>query len=297
MKQRLLDKLVKDLPSPAKGNRVIYDNEIPGFGIRVTKAGAKSFVLNYHVKGQERRHTIGRYPAWSVVAAREEARLLRRAVDKGDDPLRAKQNDRSAPTVRDLWLECEKVHLPKLADRSAKDQKSMWETYILPKLGNRKLSDVTGADTDALHAEITLNAPVRANRVLEVLRKAFNLAKRWKWTDHNPADGFQRNREEAKDRFLDEAETQLVLDKLDNMINQKAANAIRLMILTGARRGEVLNAEWSHFDLEKGKNIVWFYLLRLFSYLQSCKRTPSQNIFSPAQRTNPSRTSKGPGHG
>lgn len=252
MKQRLLDKLVKTLPAPARSNRIVYDTEVPGFGIRITKAGTKAFILNYHSRGLERRYTIGRYPAWTVVAAREEAKRLRRDVDQGRDPLQQRQEDREAPTVRDLWEQYKKVHLPKLAERSARDQSSMWESYILPMLGSRKLADVTSADTDSLHREITARAPIRANRVLEVVRKAFNMGKRWGWCSHNPADGFQRNREQPKERFLTEEEIQLVLEHLDRMANQKAANAIRLMILTGARRGEVLNAEWSHFDLQQG---------------------------------------------
>src|SRR5262245_23559010 len=95
MSQRLDDAKVRTLPAPATGNKVYYDRPnkrgndwTPGFGVRVTAAGARSFVLNYRTKdGTERRHTIGRYPDWSLAAAREEARKLKRAIDQGSDPV------------------------------------------------------------------------------------------------------------------------------------------------------------------------------------------------------------------
>jgi hypothetical protein len=81
MGRRLSDQLVRELTVPENGNRVYYDapskrgnDWTPGFGVRVTSAGARSFVLNYRTKGGiERRTTIGRYPTWTLLAAREEA--------------------------------------------------------------------------------------------------------------------------------------------------------------------------------------------------------------------------------
>ncbi len=87
-----------------------------------------------------------------------------------------------------------------------------------------------------------------------MLRKALNLAIRWEWIERNPADGFRRNAEHSRERYLTAEEYERVLAALDWMPNQKAANAIRLLILTGARRGEVLGLEWHDLDLEKG---VW----------------------------------------
>src|ERR1700676_5393992 len=89
------DRLVRELPAPASGNRITYDRggkePVKGFGIRVTAAGAKAFVLNYTIAGRERRLTIGGYPAWSVAAARDRAKSLRRRIDNGEDPLGTKE--------------------------------------------------------------------------------------------------------------------------------------------------------------------------------------------------------------
>ena len=259
--ERLTDRLARALLPPAQGARITYDAEVPGFGIRVTAAGARSFVLNYVVAGHERRLTIGRFPAWSATAAREEARALRRKVDAGIDPLaeRAARDgaalaERTAPTVADLFARYAAEHLPRKAPRSAADDRSMWEKLVLPRLGRLKVTAVTPADIDALHAEVGKTRPVRANRVVEVVRKAFNLAIRWGWRADNPASGVHRNHEERRARYLTPAEILRLSEALAAHPERTSANAIRLLLLTGARRGEVLGARWEMLDLDAG---IW----------------------------------------
>src|SRR6202040_2496421 len=89
MALRLTERTVKGLPGPAKGNRVYYDDMVKGFGCRVTAAGARSFVLGYRRKsdGLQRRYTIGSFPEWAVLAARERAKQLKREIDGGADPI------------------------------------------------------------------------------------------------------------------------------------------------------------------------------------------------------------------
>ena len=74
MAERITETLVKKLPCPARGNRIVYDSDLKGFGVRVTAASAKAFVLNYRIGGRERRYTIGSYPDWSAAAARNGRR-------------------------------------------------------------------------------------------------------------------------------------------------------------------------------------------------------------------------------
>ncbi len=74
MAKKITDKLVKELEAPETSNRIVYDTDIKGFGVRATASGAKAFILNYRASGRERRYTIGAYPDWSVAAAREEAK-------------------------------------------------------------------------------------------------------------------------------------------------------------------------------------------------------------------------------
>jgi integrase len=258
---RLSDRLIKTLPDPPKAAVVIYDADLPGFGIRLTAGGARSFVFNYAVHRRERRLTIGRFPTWSTTAAREEAKALKRQVNLGIDPLEegrmraAKaEAEQSAPTVRDLFVRYADEHLPNKSKAAASNDRRMWELYILPTLGSIKVAELSHDDVDRLHAAISATLSITANRVVEVLRKALNLAKRWGWRQDNPATGVRRNREERRERFLTPEELARLIAVLAAHPERTVADAIHLLILTGARRSEVFKATWDQFDLDRG---VW----------------------------------------
>jgi integrase len=254
MAERITDKLVKELVPPSTGNRIVYDERIAGFGVRITARGARAFVLNYrNVEGRERRYTIGAYPAWSVEAARRRAGEIKRQIARGDDPLAEKTASRRAPTVADLAERYTADHLPRKRPSSQVDDKAMIAKIIKPKIGNRKVAAVDHADIDRLHRELTNgNGPYRANRALALLSKMFSLSINWGWRSDNPARGVQRNPEHKRKRYLSPAEIQRLTVALADHPNQSSANAIRLLLLTGARRGEVLSATWDQFDTEAG---------------------------------------------
>lgn len=250
----LNDKIIKSASPPEIGSKIIYDARSPGFGVRITSTGVKSFVLNYRFKGRERRITIGSYPAWTLLAARKQADHFRREVDTGIDPLEERNLEREAPTVRDLFERYVAEHLPTKAPRAAADDRSMWVKDILPLFGPKKVSDLTSPDCDRLHRCISQTRATRANRVNEVLRKALNLAIRWRWIDHNPASGVRRNPEAKRNRYLTRGEIELLVAALETHPERSSADAILFMLATGCRKGEALNAYWDQFDL---KRQVW----------------------------------------
>src|SRR5215471_187105 len=95
---RLTDRAIKSLPLPASGNEITFDTLVKGLGVRVTAAGARSFILTYRRKdGLQRRTTIGAFPDWTVAAAREEAKRLKRDIDGGGDPVGKERAEREAP--------------------------------------------------------------------------------------------------------------------------------------------------------------------------------------------------------
>lgn len=245
----------KALPA-TRGSAMLWDSDIRGFAVRVTPKGAKSFVLDYRIDGRQRRITIGRWPDWTVAAAREAAKEIKREVDRGFDPMGERHARREAPTVEDLWERYAEEHLPTKAERAQKDERMMWEKIILPRFRKERVEAIRFEDVDAFHRDITRirGTPVRANRTVEVLRKAFNLAIRWKWRDDNPASGVRRNPEEKRTRYLDRTEIAALARALNNRPRTSSTDAIKLLMLTGARRGEVLGATWEMFDLENG---VW----------------------------------------
>ena len=190
---------------PESGNRIAYDDEVAGFGLRLTAGGAKSFVLNYRVRdtGRERRITIGSAGDWSTTAARTKARELRRAIDDGNDPLGDIQEARAAPTVADLIARFEKEHLTKRRGSTVRLYNGVIKKYIRPQLGTRKVADIRFEDVDALHRFVTERGGAYvANRVMSVVSKMFNLAIRWRMRADNPVKGIERNPEAKRKRYL-----------------------------------------------------------------------------------------------
>jgi integrase len=254
---RLTDRIVKQLEPPASGNRVTYDAETKGFGCRVTAGGSRAFILNYRRKsdGRERRFTIGSFPVWGVGAARDEAKRLKREVDGGGDPVGAHKESRAAATVADLADRFLREYVPRKRPSTQRDYVQQIAVDIKPTIGRMKVASVSYADIDALHRKITARgSPTHANRVLALLSKMFSLAILWGLRDNNPVKGVERNQEHKRHRYLSGAEMTRLTTALDQLRDQGAANAVRLLLLTGARRGEVLAARWADINLKTG---VW----------------------------------------
>lgn len=252
MTQRFDDRMAKALPAPERGNRITYDSEVPGLGLRVTAGGARAWVYNYRARGVERRLTIGPLAAWSVRAARDRAKELRRDVDMGRDPMADRHDDRAAPTMADLADHYRKVHLPRKRPGSQAGDETLLRVHILPRLGKVRVADVRHPQVAALHRAVTTTAPVAANRCVALLSKMFTLAVREGWRPDNPAKGVERNSEERRERFLSPAEIARLAAALAEHPERVSANAVRLLLLTGARRGEALQATWSEIDFETG---------------------------------------------
>ena len=137
---RITQRQIRSLQSPKNGNKVRYDDEVTGFGVRITAAGAISFVLRYVVNRQEHRLTLGKYPDLSATAAREEAISLRGMVSRGIDPLQQRRDRERAPEMRELADYYLSGHATTKRPKSVKDDRSMLDAHILPELGNRKVA-------------------------------------------------------------------------------------------------------------------------------------------------------------
>jgi integrase len=239
------------------------DPKATGFGIRTYRGGGKSFFIDYRLNGRQGRHTIGPFPRWSVSAARERARELRKQIDRGEDPAGNKRERRTAPTVSDLVDRYIADHLPKKSGdkfRIADEKRVLAE--IADKLGKHtKVAEIHGGDIADMHRRITASGrPVRANRILAVCSKMFSLSlvpmagETLPWRNAalgNPCKGIERNREEAKERFFSQSELTAISDALAKY-DGVAADCVRLVMLTGCRPAEALKAGWSEFDAEPG---------------------------------------------
>lgn len=272
MPEKLSDAIVKALAAPASGNKITYDSEVKGFGCRVTAAGARSFILNYRTrKGRERRFTIGQFPDWKTTAARQEASDLKKRIDLGHDPMAEVETDRAAKTVGDLCDRFTEEYLPdtisdakpargrkaegRLRPATQRDYAALIRREIRPALKHVALADLTYSNIDDLHRKITKRgATYLANRTVAVLSRMLNLAVKWGWVERNVAKGIERNQEAKRHRYLSPAELSRLTVALADLEDQQAANIVRMLLLTGARRGEVQAAKWEDLDLEAG---IW----------------------------------------
>jgi integrase len=258
MSQHLTDAIVRRLPVPAKGNKVHYDDEVSGFGIRITAGGARSYVLRYRVRGsmRERTYTIGDAAHWRATAARTEAKRLKLVIDQGGDPQGELQDERAAPTMLDLTQRFEAEHLPRLRPLSRSFYPTVLRDRVLPFFGAKtKVADVTYGDIDRFHRAITVEgSPYAANRYTGLVSKMFNLAARWEMCERNPCQGVERNYEAKRRRYLTGDELARLTTALVEHDDQQAANIIRMLLLTGARRGEVFAMRWADVELGTG---VW----------------------------------------
>jgi integrase len=246
-------------PPPAGTAAVVYtDREVAGFGVRITAAGVASFILNYSIHGAERRMTIGRCAEMDAKTARERALEYRQQVRDGIDPqAERKQVANDGHMVNELADE----YLSKHAARhkrasSAKNDAYMLKGIIRPRLGPRPVSAIDRETIEQLHHEIGGTAeepaaPTQANRVLSLLRKMFNKAVEWGWRADNPASKIKPYPEDKNNDWLSEEQVARLKVALNNYQDQDVANAFRLLIYTGARQPEVLNAEWKSFNLDR----------------------------------------------
>jgi integrase len=251
----LTDTVVAALVPPSAGNRIKYDTTVKGFGARVTAASARSFVLNYFADRRERRITLGSFPAWSTEQARTHAAALQRRVDAGEDPMRERHVARAAPLMSELLVRFHQEHTVRQRPATQVAYQRIARLHIVPALGRLPVTAVTRADVERLHQSIVQHGTATfANRTVAMLRTVFAFAVHHGLRSDNPARGVKLVREHPKERYLTAAELARLDAVLDKYPDHASAKVIRLLLLTGARRGEVLGATWTQFDLVAG---VW----------------------------------------
>ena len=271
MAQKLTDAIAKALPAPATGNRIAYDDVVAGFGLRITAAGARSFILNYHTRsGRERRLTIGQLrinqqsDGWSTAAARQEADRLKREINSGNDPLAKLETDRSQKTVGDLCKKFIEESKETNAEGTAKGYEGQVNNYVLPILKSGTLVvDVEPEDIQNLHRKVTKNGgPYAANRVVALVSHMFERAIVWNgskrdkgWAVINPTKGTERNAEHNRERYVDpRTELANLLKALAEHEDRQAVDILKLAMLTGCRKSEAMKAEWDQFKFFQGEN-------------------------------------------
>lgn len=265
-----------------KDRAILWDDALAGFGVAAFPTGRKVYVAQYRKDGRSRRLTIGEHGRLTPDEARSQAKIILGAVETGADPIADRRAAREVRTFRDVAEEFMRLHVTaKRKPRTGQTYEGLLRNYVLPAVGDKRIADVRRVDVARLHARMS-DAPGAANRALALISAVWNWAARREEVAlaNNPASGIERNREQAKERFLTSAELARLGDALRQAetsglpwevdetkpgakhapkadkrrvkLDPFAVAAIRLLILTGARLREILDAQWSQVDLERG---------------------------------------------
>jgi integrase len=177
-------------------------------------------------------------------------------VDSGADPRGEFEESRDAATVADLIDRFVLEVLPRKRPATIKAYRIMLNKHVKPFFGKHsKVADVVYADVDHLHRTISATGSTYvANRVITVLSRIFSLSIRWQMRSDNPCRGVERNPEQKRKRYLSSDELKRLTAALAETPDKQFVSIITLLLLTGARKTEVLSMRWDNLDLDKG---IW----------------------------------------
>jgi integrase len=241
------------VPDPQKMIKY-WDSELKGFGLIVLPSGRRTYCVQYrNTQRIQKMLKLGTHGQITTEEARILAKKYLSGVVHGHDPVESKKENRDLPTMNDLASDYLLHHGEKKRPKSLKEDQRYLTSIILPALGSKLVVHVSRRDIEDLH-RAHKNTPYQANRFLALLSKMFSLAMAWNWRSDNPATGIERYREEKRERWLTAEELKVLWSTLDEYSNQFSTNVFKLLILTGARKGELIAATWNQFDLEAG---VW----------------------------------------
>ena len=260
----LSEETIKRLRAPAKGNSITYfagaiiqGAKAPrGFGVRVTAAGARAFILNYRLRGREHRFTIGAWPDWSALKAVREARNLRQRVDRGEDPLKDRAPTptmKSVSSVIDDFM-TRYVRNKERPLRSADQIQSAFDRLVKPRIGKIGVYELRRSHVAEMLDKVEdETGPVQADRVRAYLRKALS------WYAERD-DEFNLNaafvrvaaranpKERARTRILADHELRIVWPLLSEAGTFGAL--LKTLLLTAQRRDEVANMTWTEIGTD-----------------------------------------------
>ena len=254
-----LTKRTIDALSVERGDKVFWDRELPGFGIRVSSTGRKNYVAQARTPGGlPKRAVIGRYVDMTADEARRSAAEVIDRIRCGEDPVPAPPVKES--TVADLADRFMEAHVKVNCRPGTVDNFGhLLRKYILPELGGLKLTEVDRSHVSALHYKMR-DTPSQANQAVSVFSKMFKLAVAWGMTPPrpNPCRSLKRYVQRSCERFLSEEEYarlgRVLFDaESEGPLMASAVAAIRLLLLTGCRRNEILTLRWDDIDRTAGE--------------------------------------------
>lgn len=226
-----------------------YDTKEPGLVLLVSNGGAKTFYLYTKINGKPERIKLGRFPDLSVDNARKRAKKRKGQITDGKNPNEEKKKIREEATFGELFKTYLERHA-KLHKRSWTLDEEIYNRHLIV-WSNKKLSTIRRDDVEKLHSDIGENSGIyAANRTVSLIRAIFNKAIAWGFEGENPVK-VKMFRESSRDRFLQPSELPGFFEALDAESNETAKDAITLMLLTGARKNNVLTMRWEQINFDR----------------------------------------------
>jgi integrase len=256
--QSLTTDFLNSLPSRSSSVGLInyFDTETKGFMLEVRASGGATFYFRYRdAGGRIRMNRIGRRDEIALADARAKAHQMKKMVTEGGDPKAENHRFKDVPTFGEFFHE---RFLPfvKVRKRSWQTDEVLARHHLLPAFEALRLNRITRADVLAFHqaAHAKGYAPGTCNRMLVLLKFIYNSAIRWEIlpSTGNPCVGVDPLDDNgARERYLSAPEVQRLFEELDSNRNVQVAQVVRLLLYTGARKREVLDARWEHVDFDR----------------------------------------------
>lgn len=284
-----LTKSIVDAAQPDSDRYIIWDTDLPGFGVRIEPSGRKVFIVRYLAEGggrgaPQRQKTVGIYGEYSVAEAREEAKDVRAEVRRGGDPVgetAAKRREMTMAQLVDLYGEQGLVILKgarrgqPMKPTTAAYTKARLAHHVVPLLGKRRVTEITPGDVAKFARDVAAGKTAKdekigprkriivrggegaARKLVRDLSALFTFAIQHRVVSENPvASASVRKTDNKRERFLTLDEVKRLGAALDQLsaegMNPKAANITRLWALTGCRRDEIAGLKWAEVDLQRG---------------------------------------------
>ena len=255
-----ITKRTVDALAAQERERIVWDDDLKGFGVRVHPTGRKVYIVKTRYRGRAVKVTIGPHGAVTPAEARTRAAEIVTGARAGKDPAGWNGRNANAPTMRELGKRFLDEYVASHCKPStAEEYRRSVELFIDPRIGSRRVPDIQRSDIAALHHDMR-DTPYQANRTLGVLSKMFSLAELWNLRPDgsNPCRHVKRFREEKRERFLSDEEYRRLGETLkeierDGSETASAVAAVRLLMLTGCRLSEIQKLRWEYVDLEQGE--------------------------------------------
>ena len=241
---------------------VFWDRDQPGFGVRVYASGTKMYIAQARHGGESIRVTLGRHGVITADEARSRASRVLNRIRAGEEAIDAPlpAGTGGGPTIADLAERHMEQHLSAhCRESTVVSIRKLLDRYVLPEFGGVQLMALKRDRVSAYHVRRS-GTPAAANQVVALIARMYRQASDWGMVPDgtNPCRGIQMHREDKRERFLTDTEFRRLGEVLAEAETNGGASvhavaAIRLLMLTGCRKNEILTLQWEMVDLDAGE--------------------------------------------